>query len=413
MSPTRRTVALVGVVALSALWLPAELAGLLLAAVLGAALADGLSVRRPPAIERTVPAEVVRGVAVPLAIQVEPGNSRVRVRQPQTAELRVVPAEAEGSLDGTLVAQRRGAHVLPPVVTASTGILGLARWTHRHGDEAEVAAHADLPGARRIALAVQQGRFADPGLRRGALGLGTDFESVRDYAPDDDIRRMNWKATERTGRPMVNQYREDSERDLWCLVDTGRLLSAPVGDRTRLDAALDAVAAVAAVADVVGDRVGAVVFDDEVRRVITPRRAAARDLVRSLDLLEPTVVDTDFDAAFARVGAAKRAMVVVFTDLLDVAASRPLLEAVPVLVRRHAVVVASVSDPDLVAAVTTDPERRRDLHVAAVARSLLAERTTVAARLGGSGATVVEAQVERFPSACVAAYLRLKAVARI
>src|SRR5690349_22529174 len=45
------------------------------------------------------------------------------------------------------------------------------------------------------------------------LGIGTDFESVRDYAPDDDVRQVNWRATARVGRPMSNQYRIDQDRD--------------------------------------------------------------------------------------------------------------------------------------------------------------------------------------------------------
>lgn len=299
-------------------------------------------------------------------------------------------------------------------MTAAVGPLGLGRWVHRHGEAVQVASHADLPGGRRIAVRAQQGTFDDPGLRRGPLGLGTDFESVREYAPDDDIRRMNWRATERTGRPMVNQYREDTERELWCLVDAGRLLSAPVGDRTRLDVALDAVAAVAAVADVVGDRVGALVFDDLVRQEVAPRRSSAGALVRALEAVEPSIRDADYDAAFARVGSAKRSLVVVFTDLLDLAAARPLIDAMPVLVRRHAVVVAGVTDPDLAAlAASTPGTDARSHHARTVAADLLAERSAAAATLTSLGAVVVDAPVDRFPSACVGAYLRLKAVARI
>ena len=52
-------------------------------------------------------------------------------------------------------------------------------------------------------MAVRTGRFRHEGRRsRGPLGLGTEFESVRDYLPDDDIRQVNWRATERLGRPM-------------------------------------------------------------------------------------------------------------------------------------------------------------------------------------------------------------------
>ncbi len=414
MSPTPRTVALLALAALSALWLPAEAAGGLVAVVLAAFAGDAWSVHRPPTVERSLPVELARGAPAAFAVTVEgrPGAS-VRVRQPQTEDVRIVPPEADGGLTGAVVATRRGRHRLAPVTTRTTGLLGLARWAHHHGGEVEVTAHADLPGARRLAAAVRQGTFRDPGLRRGPLGLGTDFESIRDYTPDDDIRRMNWLASERAGRPMVNQYREDTERDLWCLIDCGRLLGAPVADRTRLDAALDAVAAVAAVADVVGDRVGAVVFDAEVRRVIRPRRASAAGLVRSLEDLQPVPVDSDYGVAFGRVASAKRSLVVVFTDLLDASAAGPLLDAVPVLVRRHAVVVAGASDPDLMAAVTTPPATTRDLHVAAVATELLDERDAVRARLTAAGALVVDAPVDRLASSCVAAYLRLKSTARL
>ncbi|CAN5909954.1 hypothetical protein BH23ACT2_BH23ACT2_19510 [soil metagenome] len=414
MSPTGRTVALLAVAGLSALWLPAVVAGVAVGAVAALWLGDAWVVRRPPTLRRSLPTEVARGVGVDVELAVEhrPGVA-VSVRQPQTADVRLDPAQGADGFAATLVVARRGRHLLAPPVTRSTGPLGLARWVHRHGAELVLNAHADLPGARRIATAVRQGSFRDPGMRRGPLGLGTDFESVRDYLPDDDVRHINWLATERTGRPMVNQYREDTERDLWCLIDAGRLLSAPVGDRTRLDVALDALAAVAAVADVVGDRVGAVVFAGEVQRVVRPRRASAAGLVRLLDDLEPTIVDSDYEAAFARVAAAKRSLVVVFTDLLDAAAAAPLLDAVPVLARRHAVVLAGVTDPDLVAAVATDPTTRRELHVATVATDLLAERDQVRVRLTAAGALVVDAAVEDLPSACVAAYLRLKSTARL
>src|SRR5437764_1031252 len=80
-----------------------------------------------------------------------------------------------------------------------------------------------------LALAVRQGRFRDAGQRsRGPLGLGLEFESVRDYLPDDDIRQVNWRATARLGRPMSNQHRVEQDRDVLCVVDAGRLMGAPL-----------------------------------------------------------------------------------------------------------------------------------------------------------------------------------------
>ena len=248
--------------------------------------------------------------------------------------------------------------------------------------------YPDLPAARRLALAVRQGRFREQGrLTRGPLGLGTDFESIRDYAPDDDPRQINWRATDRLGRPMSNQFRVEQDREVMLLLDAGRLMASPLEDRTRLDAAVDAAVTVALVADVVGDRCGVVAFDDGIRRRLPPRRAGGDAVVRALFDLEPRPVDADYELAFQTVEGAKRSLIVVFCDLLEEAAARPLVDAVPVLARRHVVLVASVRDPDLDAQLATAPATPLDVYGQAVALDVLAARARVAHGLERAGAT--------------------------
>jgi uncharacterized protein (DUF58 family) len=113
------------------------------------------------------------------------------------------------------------------------------------------------------------------------------------------------------------------------------------------------------------------------------------------------------------VSGGKRGLVIVFTDLVDEAAARSLLASVPILTRRHAVIVASVTDPDLRDAMVRQPVSTRDVYGTAIALDVLAARTRVSARLRGSGAVVLEAAPNRLADACVAAYLRLKARARL
>jgi uncharacterized protein (DUF58 family) len=240
-----------------------------------------------------------------------------------------------------------------------------------------------MHNARRLAVAVRQGRLTESGNRmRGPLGLGTEFESVRDYQPDDDIRQVNWRATARLGRPMSNDYRLERDREVLCLVDAGRLMAAPLGDRTRLDAAVDAAVAVALVADAVGDRCGTVAFDDEIRRRLPPRRAGGDSVVQALYDIEPRAVESDYELAFQALEGSKRSLVILLTDLLDEAAARSLVGAVPVLARRHAVVVASCADPDLDALLRTEPADTADVYATAAALDLLDERAAHGRRGG-------------------------------
>jgi len=337
------------------------------------------------------------------------------VRQPVPPGLRVEPPVGDGGLEAAVVAGVRGRHVLPAVAARVTGPLGLARWDHAGGGTAEVRVFPDLRTARRLALAVARGRFRDSGATaRGPLGLGTEFELVRDYEPDDDIRQVNWRATARLGRPMSNQYRLEQDRDLTLLIDAGRLSASPLRDAddrvvTVLDAVLDAAAALAFVADELGDRCGAVAFDDGVRVALPPRRAGGAGVVRALFDLQSRPVDSDYELAFRRAEGAKRALVVVLCDLLEEAAARPLVAAVPVLTRRHAVIVACPSDPALEAIAEPVQDGPLATARAVVAGDVLAARTRAARNVRAAGARVLEAPPGKLPAAVVAAYLRAKA----
>lgn len=415
MSPTPLTAYLLAGVALSGFLLPAPLvvgAALVVAAF---AAVDSWVSRRHPVVTRNLAEVVSRGVPSAVRITLEgPAAGRARVRQPVPPDLVVDPSEAAGGLSAELVALRRGAHTIPAPVVRVVGPLRLGRSTRAAGEEHEVSVYPDLPAARRLASTVRRGLFRTEGQRsRGPLGLGTEFETLRDYVDGDDIRQVNWLATARYERPMVNEFRIEQDRDVICVVDAGRLMAAPIGTMTRMDAAVDAVAAVAAVTQVVGDRIGVVAFDEAITIDLPSRRRGAEAAARAIFDLEPSPVDSDYRRVFEHVAGMKRSFVLVLTDLLDPAAARPLVEATPILARRHAVAVAGVLDPDVTEAITSVPRDLVDAARAAVAADVLAARRRVVGSLEHHGAAVIERPPGELSAACVAAYLRAKSAVRI
>jgi uncharacterized protein (DUF58 family) len=212
---------------------------------------------------------------------------------------------------------------------------------------------------------------------------------------------------------MSNQWRVEQDREVICLIDSGRLMAAPVGDRTRLDAAVDSVAAVAAVADELGDRVGVVALDGTIRRQLSPRRAGGDAVVTAIFDLEPTNQESDYALAFQTVAAAKRSLIFIFTDLIEEAAAQPLMDAMSVLSRHHAVVVASVVDDELQAQITTPAETVADVYRTAAALTVLEDRSRVVTSLRRAGAEVVESPLASLSAHCVGAYLRARARARV
>lgn len=415
ITPTTRAAGLLALIALAAFVVPAWLAiGAALALLVAAAL-DGWAVREAPAIERTVARVLSRGAGAPLSVRALPRDRRrVLLRQPAAPGVSVQRGTATGELRGALVGSRRGRHELPGVASASLGPLGLSSVHHRARASTEVRVYPDLLAARGLVLRLRRGFAGHAGrLARGPLGLGTDFEAVRDYSPDDDIRQLNWRATARLGRPMSNQYRVERDRDVICVIDCGRLMGAPIGARTMLDAALDVLTVIALAADELGDRFGAIAFDDDVRRALAPRHLGGRGAIEALFDLQSRAVDSDFELAFSRVGRSRRALVLVHTDLVDEAAARSLLAGVPVLARRHAVIVASATDPALEALASERGEHPLQLAGAVVARDVLEARRQAAIRLRHAGAQVLEAPAEKLAERCLGAYVRGKARARL
>jgi uncharacterized protein (DUF58 family) len=418
----------------TALFLPLGLtiAGALALAV--AAAADAWSVRRPPAIERSLPTVLSLRQPAAVGLAARAPDHRLLMRQPASPALTVQAgtggrprtdlagghalelrlADGEGQASVLLTGIRRGTHELPGLASASIGPLGLARVHHAAGPAIQVRVYPDVVSARALVTRLRRDLAGHAGrVARGALGLGTDFESVREYTPDDDIRQLNWRASARMGRPMSNQYRLERDRDVVCLIDCGRLMGAPAGPATLLDVALDAVAVLALAADELGDRCGAIAFDDQVRTYLAPRHRAARRLLDALLSLQATAVESDFERACARVGGARRALVVVFTDLVDEAAARSLTQAVPMLARRHAVLVASARDAELEARARAPTSTDLQRAVAVVAQDVLDARRRAAALLIRAGATVLQAPASQLGARCLRAYLEAKSRGRM
>lgn len=413
MSPSPRLAFVIVIVSITCIFLPWQLGVLAGSAVLLVALAEAVvvlrQVRSSRDISRDVSHSLARGVPAPLTLRADGERTTTRIRQPLAPDLLIAKQEATGILDTEITATRRGHHTLPPPTGRTHGPLGLIHAYRKQHNNTEIVVFPDVPAARKIAVGVRSGIMRGEGAPSSSLlGLGTEFDSIRAYQPDDDIRQVNWRATARTGEPMSNQFRLEQERDLLCLIDTGRLMTTPIGELTQLDAALDAAIAVGLVADTVGDRCGAVAFDSQLRAIIKPRRGGGERLIRELYALEPRPIESDYTAAFQFAESLKRSLVIVFTDLFEPGAASPLISALPVLARKHAVVVACATDPLLQKTLKTQPRGELDLYLQTATLDVVNTQRTTEKTVARAGARTVVTQSDQLARACVNAYLNEK-----
>jgi uncharacterized protein (DUF58 family) len=265
-----------------------------------------------------------------------------------------VPARADVVATTTIRPRRRGRFRFRRVTVRVTGPLGLGS---RQRSRELVTELRVLPTFRSRAEAeriLARARLVDVGLRTAqGRGGGTEFDQLREYTPDDEIRRMDWAATARSGRPIVRSYRAERNQAVVCLLDNGRVMAGTVAGVPRVEHAMDAVMAVTTVATGLGDRAGLVAFDRRVRAVVPPssRGNQLGVVVDAMFDLEPELAESDYRGAFLETVARfrRRTLLIVLTELTEAAVDEGLLPALPVIASRHLVVVAGVRDPEVTA----------------------------------------------------------------
>jgi uncharacterized protein (DUF58 family) len=211
-----------------------------------------------------------------------------------------------------------------------------------------------LPDALLRALEVSIGRRMGGLLagdyRSAVLGEGTELAQVRPYVPGDDVRRIDWNVTARTGETHVRVQLAERVLVTWLVLDTSPSMQFGTADRRKADVAEGVAIAIGHVATRRGNRLGLVTFGDRGPRSVPPRQGRL-GLIGLLDALREERVDgeervgaTSLGEALRRTGsmARQRAVVVVVSDFRGpVDWRRPLLE----LAGRHEVVAIEIRDP--------------------------------------------------------------------
>jgi len=333
---------------------------------------------------------------------------------------RAVRIPASGTLRETLAVTplRRGRESAGWFAIRSHGPLGLAFRQGRVELPWSATVYPSLPAAHlkaSVAEAVRRRESGSRSLRQ--LGEGRQFESLREWVPGDDTRHIDWKATARRRRVIARQYEEERRQQVMLVIDAGRLLTADIGGLSRLEHVVRSALWLAFAANYHDDDVGVMVFSDEIHHYVAPRRGrrGLREVLDALATVEPRMVESDYPAAFRYLAVRnrKRALTVLFTDIIDRFASQALVGNVASLSPRHLPLVVTLRNPELDRVATWRPDLVMDAYRKAAAEELIRARNEGLSAMRHSGAVVLDIPPAHASSAVVDRYLELKRRGRL
>jgi len=428
--PTRRAAILLALAAPLALvvaatapgvWVLAPaLGGALLALILGDALLAG-SLRD---VELGVPADLEVGARENLSIDASfSGGQRSRVEASLECDPRVLPGgrgrfalERDGQGDWfgrhEFAPSRRGTGRIEKLWLRWTGPLGIgARQVSRdRGDELRIWPNIGEVRSPALQSFLRDSQFGL--IARRIRGEGTQFESLTEYQPGMDRRRIDWKSSARHLQLFAKEYETERNNQIVFALDCGQAMCEPVEGMPRMDRAVSAALATAYVALKSGDK--AALFGFAARpEVMTPFIAGSHEfyrLQRAAAGLDYHAQEPNFTLALATLAERlqRRSMIVVFSDFTDPTSAELIIESIGRLVSRHLVLFVTMTDKELEDFSEAEPAGMEQLAMAVTAASLLRQRDLVTHRLLQMGVNVVEAPHSQIGPRLIDAYLAVK-----
>lgn len=177
-------------------------------------------------------------------------------------------------------------------------------------------------------------------------GRGIEFDEVREYTPEDDVRDIDWNVTARMGSPYIKKYVEERELTVMLAVDASASGRYGSRDKTKSRNATEIAALLAFSAIRNNDRVGLMTFTDKVEFYLPPKSGKTHGLrlIRELMVRKPEGKGTDISEALNNLMRVlhKRAVIFLISDLIDDSNYANLLT---VANKRHDVIAARILDP--------------------------------------------------------------------
>lgn len=291
--------------------------------------------------------------------------------------------------------------------------LGLVWKQLKLSTEQPVRVYPNVLALREFDLLKQKGRLRELGIRKSRMrGLGTEFESLREYADGDDFRKIDWKATARRGKLIVRQFEQERNQSVILVIDVGRHMLSEVDGVRKLDHALDSVLMLTHAAATAGDQVGLLVFSDVVKRYIPPSKGRSQvgAIIEALHDQVAEPMESDAHGAFAYLSTRwkRRSLVVAFTDLEDADRAAWLMKALGPLAKRHLVLMARVKDAKIDECLAMPAETIEKMYLRSAATLLDADRKAAAQVLTSAGVHNLESEPQDLAAALVSFYFTVK-----
>ncbi len=308
----------------------------------------------------------------------------------------------------------RGKYSFGKVHVFTTSALGLFERRHSFNLEKEIAVYPSFLNLQNIELlsfAKLQHKLGLKSIRK--TGNNKEFDQTRDYITGDELKHINWKATARKNKLMVNQYRDEREQDIYCLIDMGRNMKMPFKGMSLLDYSINSSLALSKVVLKNYDKIGLVTYSNKIH-TIQPSDNKHNQLLKMNEALYHQTTDfkeSTMEPLFAMIKRkiTHRSLLIIYTNFESIHSMRRQLEVLKQLSKSHLVILISFENTELKNVLNENAGSVKDIYLKTITEKFMFEKRVLMQELLKSGIHSILSTPEGLTVDTINKYLEVKA----
>lgn len=267
---------------------------------------------------------------------------------------------------------------------------------------------------RKYELLAISNRLTETGIKKiRRIGHNLEFELIKEYVSGDDFRTINWKATARKERLMVNHFQDERSQQVYNLIDKGRVMRMPFDGMSLLDYAINASLVISNIAIKRSDKAGILTFQDKVGTLV-PASRTSNQMGRILEVLynqKTAYRETDFSIVhnYIRRKITQRSLLLLYTNFESMYSLQRQLPYLQALARLHLLVVIFFENTEVKNLIEQPASDLREVYHKAIAEKFTLEKKQIVKELKKHGIQAVLTTPQQLTVATINKYLELKA----
>jgi len=309
---------------------------------------------------------------------------------------------------------KRGEYSFGAVNVFVRSPLGIFSRRFRFSSDKLVPVYPSYLQMRKYELLAIHHRLTETGIKKiRRIGQNQEFELIKEYVSGDDFRTVNWKATSRRSRLMVNQFQDERSQQVYSLIDKGRVMQMPFNGMSLLDYAINATLVVSNIAVKKSDKAGLITFQDRIGSLLPAGRtnnqmAAIQEVLYNQ---KTAFLETDYSALYntVRRKISHRSLLLLFTNFESIYALQRQLPYLINMAHQHLLVVIFFENTELKEWIEQPAEDLKRIYHKAIAERFSFEKKMIVKELQKHGIQSILTAPEKLTINTINKYLELKA----